>query len=178
MQGFKLHPAAGFRPTDECCHWLYEKCQDWGVALMFHAGAQPAAPVHLDTQRPVFIAEAATRFPDAKFIVAHVAMGLWQEAVEYGRLIPNLYFDLSTHQMSYLHWGPAKFYEWVRDLIRSCGVNKILWATDSPLPTVSMATDKWVKVFTEPDTEAGTFTDEEIERIMWKNTAEVYGILR
>ena len=175
MRGFKLHPAAGFYPTDEVCYPLYEKCADWGVPLVFHTGGQPAAPVHLDTQRSPFLAEAATRFPDTKFIMAHVAMDMWQEAVMYGKLIPNLYFDLSYHQFSYVAWGPQKFYEWVRLLINECGVGKLLWATDTPLPNALVAPDLWVKVFTERQTDI-TFTDEEIEAMMWKNAAEVFGI--
>ena len=78
MRGFKLHPAAGFKATDEIMYPLYEKCADWERAPgSSHAGGQPAAPVYLDTQRPVFIAEAATRFPDTKMIIAHVGMDLW-----------------------------------------------------------------------------------------------------
>lgn len=175
MKGFKLHPAAGFYPIDEVLWPLYEKCADWNVPLLFHTGAQPAAPVSLDTQRSLFLAEAATRFPDTKFIMAHVAMDMWEEAVMYGKLIPNLYFDLSYHQFSYVSWGPKKFYEWVRFLIDECGAGKLLWATDTPLPTAILPTDQYVKVFTEPQTDI-IFTDEEMELMMWKNTAEVFGI--
>ncbi|MCX5851300.1 MAG: amidohydrolase family protein [Deltaproteobacteria bacterium] len=175
MKGFKLHPAAGFYPTDEILWPLYEKCADWNVPLVFHTGGQPAAPVSLDTQRSLFLAEAASRFPDTKFIMAHVAMDMWAEAVMYGKLIPNLYFDLSYHQFSYVTWGAQKFYEWVRFLIDECGASKLLWATDTPLPTALLPTDQYVKVFTERQTDI-PFTDEEIELMMWKNTAEVFGI--
>ena len=175
MKGFKLHPAAGFYPTDECCYWLYEKCADWNVPLVFHTGAQPAAPVSLDTQRSLFLAEAATRFPDTKFIMAHVAMDLWHEAVMYGKLIPNLYFDLSYHQFSYVTWGPQKFYEWVRFLIDECGARKLMWATDTPLPTAALPTDQYVKVFTERETDI-QFTDEEMTMIMHGTALEVFGM--
>ena len=175
MRGFKLHPAAGFYPTDQVCNALYEKCADWGVPLVFHAGGQPAAPVRLDTQRTLFLAEAATRFPDTKFVMAHVGMDMWQEAVMYGRMIPNLYFDLSYHQFSYAAWGPQKFYEWLRTLINECGASRLIWATDTPLPNAMVPPDAWVKLFTERQTDI-PFTDEEIETIMWKTAAEVFGI--
>jgi predicted TIM-barrel fold metal-dependent hydrolase len=175
MRGFKLHPAAGFYPTDGILWPFYEKCADWNVPLVFHTGGQPAAPVSLDTQRSLFLAEAATRFPDTKFIMAHVAMDLWAEAVMYGKLIPNLYFDLSYHQFSYVTWGAQKFYEWVRFLIDECGAGKLLWATDTPLPTALLPTDQYVKVFTERQTDV-PFTEEEIELMMWKNAAEIFRI--
>jgi uncharacterized protein len=175
MRGFKMHPAAGFYPTDEVLYPLYEKCADWGVPIVFHAGSQPAAPVKLDTQRSLFLAEAATKFPDTKFIMAHVAMDLWHEAIMYGKLIPNLYFDLSYHQFSYVTWGPQKFYEWVRLLIDECGASKLMWATDTPLVNAVLAPDLYVKVFTERQTDIN-FTDEEMEMIMWGTAAEVFGI--
>lgn len=175
MKGFKLHPAAGFRATDEILYPLYEKCAEWDVPLVFHAGGQPAAPVYLDTQRPVFVAEAATRFPDTKMIIAHVAMDLYEEAVMYGKLIPNVYFDLSYHQFSFVSWGPQKFYQWLRFLIDECGVSKLMWATDNPLPCAVLPPDQWVKAFTERETEIA-FSAEEMEAIMAGTAAEVFGI--
>jgi predicted TIM-barrel fold metal-dependent hydrolase len=175
IKGLKLHPAAGFYPTDEILYPFYEKCADWNIPIIFHTGAQPAAPVYLDTQRPLFIAEAATRFPDTKMIMAHVGMDLWNEAVMYGKLIPNVYFDISYHQFSFVSWGPQKFYEWLRFLIDECGASKLMWATDSPLPCAILPTDAWVKVFTERNTTV-QFTDEEMEMIMGGTTAEVFNI--
>ena len=174
MKGFKLHPAAGFKATDEIMYPLYEKCADWGVPLVFHTGAQPAAPVYLDTQRPVFIAEAATRFPDTKMIMAHVGMDLWNEAVMYGKLIPNVYFDISYHQFSYVSWGAAKFYEWLRFLINECGASKLMWATDNPLPCAILPTDQWVKAFLDTQTD-GLVTKAELEQIMSGTAADVFG---
>ncbi len=175
MKGLKMHPAAGFYPTDEILYPFYEKCADWNVPIVYHTGGQPAAPVKLDTQRPHFIAEAATRFPDTKMIMAHAGMDLWNEAVMYGKLIPNVYFDLSYHQFSYVGWGAQKFYEWVRLLIDECGVRKIMWATDTPLPSAVLPAEEYVKVFTERDTSV-PFTEEEIEIMMGGAAEEVFDL--
>lgn len=175
MKGFKLHPAAGFYPTDEICWPLYEKCADWNVPLVFHTGAQPAAPVRLDTQRSLFLAEAATRFPDTKFVMAHVAMDMWEEAVMYGKLIPNVYFDLSYHQFNYVSRGPKWLYKWLRFLIDECGASKLMWATDDPLPSAILPPAEWVKAFTTRDTDI-QFSEEEIEQIMSGTAREVFGI--
>ncbi len=175
MKGLKMHPAAGFYPTDELLHPFYEKCADWGVPIVFHTGAQPAAPVKLDTARPVFVAEAAARFPDTKMVMAHVGMDLWNEAVMFGKLIPNVYFDISTHQFSYLSWGANRFYEWLRYLVNECGADRIMWATDSPLPNAVMPPDEFVKLFTEPQTGI-VFSDEEIGLIMAGTATELFGI--
>ncbi len=175
MKGLKLHPAAGFYPTDQVLYPFYERCADWNVPIVFHTGAQPAAPVHLDTQRPLFIAEAATRFPSTRMIMAHVGMDLYNEAVMYGKLIPNVYFDLSYHQFSYASWGAQKFYEWLRFLIDECGASKLMWATDSPLPCAILPVDAWVKVFTERSTSI-QFTQDEMDMIMGGTAVEVFNI--
>jgi predicted TIM-barrel fold metal-dependent hydrolase len=175
MKGLKLHPAAGFYPTDKILYPFYEKCAGWGVPIIFHTGAQPAAPVHLDTQRPCFIAEAATRFPETNMIMAHAGMDLWNEAVMYGKLIPNVYFDLSYHQFSYVSWGPQKFYKWLRYLINECGAGKLMWATDTPLPCAIMPTEQWVKVFTEPQADI-LFTKDEMDMMMSGTASELFGL--
>lgn len=175
MKGLKMHPAAGFYPTDQILYPFYEKCADWNVPIVFHTGGQPAAPVKLDPQRPLFIAEAATRFPDTKMIMAHVGMDLWNEAVMYAKLIPNVYFDLSYHQFSYVSWGPKKFYEWLRFLIDECGARKLMWATDTPLPCAVLPTEDYVKVFTERDTDVA-FTEDEIEIMMGGAAEDVFDL--
>lgn len=175
MRGLKMHPAAGFYPTDQVLYPFYEKCADWGVPIVFHSGAQPAAPVYLDTQRPCFIAEAASRFPNTKMIIAHVAMDLWVEAVMFGKLIPNVYFDLSYHQATYVTRGPQRFFEWIRELINECGAGKLLWGSDTPLPSALLPDDQYVKAFLD-SYKQGLFTEEEMEMMMWRNTAEVFGI--
>lgn len=174
MKGLKMHPAAGFYPTDEVLYPFYERCANWGVPIVFHSGAQPAAPVRLDPQRPLFIAEAATKFPNTKMIIAHVAMDLWNEAVMYGKLIPNIYFDVSVHQNRYVE-GSEKFYQWLRHLIDQCGAEKIMWATDHPLPSAILSPDLWVRVFTERQIDI-TFSDREIEMIMGGTANQVFGI--
>lgn len=175
MKGLKLHPSAGFLPTDEVLEPFYEKSAEWDLPIVIHCGNQIAAPVHFDQQRPVFIAEAAARHLDTKFIIAHVGMDLHNDAIMYGKTIPNLYFDISTHQWSYRSWGADRFYQWLRQLINDLGAFRIMWATDSPLPNIMMAQDIWVKVFTKPQTRI-KFTREEMEMILHGTTAELFKI--
>jgi uncharacterized protein len=175
MRGLKLHPSAGFLPTDKVLDPFYEKSAEWDLPIVIHCGTQIAAPVNFDEQRPVFIAEAAARHPDTTFVIAHVGMDLHLEAIMYGKTIPNLYFDLSTHQWSFISWGKDRFYQWLRQLINDIGAFRIMWATDSPLPNNFMAQDLWVKVFTKAETGI-KFTKEELEMIMHGTAARIFKI--
>ncbi len=175
MKGLKLHPAAGFYPADEVLTPFYELSAQYNAPVLIHSGTQVAAPIYFDPQKPTWIAEAAARNPDTKFIMAHVGMDLHVEAVMHGKMIPNLYFDVSAHQMSYVQWGADRFYQWLRDLIDVIGAFRIMWATDSPLPSMAMAPDLWVKTFTKPNTKI-KFSKEEMEQIMHGTAAELFGI--
>ena len=175
IKGLKLHPAAGFYPTDEICYPFYEMCGEYGLPIIFHSGAQPAAPVKLDTQFPVYIAEAATKFPDTNMVIAHVGQDLWPEAVMFGKYIPNVYYDISAYQFNYLFWGSERFFKWLRDLIDTVGGSRVMWATDHPLPNVALSPEDWVKVFTERKTDV-PFSDSEIEILMGGAAAELFGV--
>lgn len=172
MKGIKLHPSAGFNPMDEVMHPLYEKCAEWDVPLLFHSGGQPAAPVVLETARPVYVAEAASKFPDTKFILAHFGMDWWPEALMFGRLLPNLYFDCSYWQMPFTQ-HPEEYYELLRRFITDCGAQKVLWGTDTPLPNVLVPPKEWVDIHTNPRTEI-SFSKEEIEALMGTNAQKIF----
>jgi predicted TIM-barrel fold metal-dependent hydrolase len=81
----------------------------------------------------------------------------------------------SYHQFSYVSWGPAKFYEWLRFLVDECGAARLMWATDGPLPNAILEPDLYVKAFLERDTEI-EFSDEEIEMIIGGTAAEVFDL--
>ena len=92
----------------------------------------------------------------------------------YGKLIPNVYFDISYHQFSFVSWGAPKFYEWLRFLINECGASKLMWATDNPLPCAILPTDQWVKAFLDAQTD-GLVTQDELKQIMSGTAADVFG---
>ncbi|MBN2026336.1 MAG: amidohydrolase [Actinobacteria bacterium] len=172
MKGIKLHPSAGFNPMDPVMYPVYEKCAEWDLPLLIHSGAQPAAPVVLETARPVWIAEAASKFPDTKFIAAHFGMDWWPEAIMFGRLLPNLYFDCSYWQFLFGMHG-EEYYSLLRRFIDDCGAEKVLWGTDTPLPNVLMPPKDWLDVHTNPRTEVA-FTPEEIKTITETNSVELF----
>ena len=63
----------------------------------------------------------------------------------------------------------------VRRPINECGAERIMWATDSPLPNAVMPPDEFAKVFTKPQTDI-VFSDEEIRLIMAGAAADVFSI--
>jgi uncharacterized protein len=172
MKGIKLHPAAGFNPMDEVMYPLYEKCAEWDLPLVFHSGAQPAAPVVLETSRPVWVAEAASKFPDTKFVLAHFCMEWWPEALMFGRLLPNLYYDCSYWQFLFRDHAD-EYYTILRRFMDECGAEQVLWGTDTPLPNVLVPPKEWVDVHVNPTCDV-SFSAEELEMIMDTNSRQLF----
>jgi predicted TIM-barrel fold metal-dependent hydrolase len=171
MRGFKLHPSAGFYPNDPVCFPLYEKCSDWGVPIVFHSGG---LEFHWEFGQPMYIASAAERYPEVKMVMAHAGTEAWQQALLAASSLANVYLDISLRQWDY-RVNPEKFYEWLRNLIDWAGPEKILFASDSPLPTFLVPQDEWVNVIKKPDTQI-PFSSEELDIVMGKAAQPVFDI--
>ena len=171
MKGFKLHPSAGFYPNDPVCFPLYEKCVDWGVPIVFHSGG---LEFHWEFGQPMYIASAAERYPEVKMVMAHAGTESWQQALLAATALPNVYLDISVRQLDY-RVNSEKFYEWLRNLIDWAGPWKILFASDTPLPTFWVSQDEWVNAINNPDTRI-PFSREELNIIMGKAALAVFNI--
>lgn len=169
MKGFKLMPSAGFKPNDRVCYPLYEKCAEWGVPILFHSGG---LEFNWELSAPNFIATAAEDFPEVKMVMAHAGLESWEQCRLACAALSNCYMDLSIRQFDY-KINPRKFYDWLRDMIDWCGPEKILFATDAPLPTFYLPTGDWIEVFRNPKTDIA-FTKEEMETILGKAAQAVF----
>jgi predicted TIM-barrel fold metal-dependent hydrolase len=169
MKGFKLMPSAGFKPSDRLCYPLYEKCADWGVPIVFHSGG---LEFNWELSSPNFIATAAEDFPDVKMVMAHAGLESWEQCRLACAALPNCYMDLSIRQFDY-QINPRKFYDWLRDMIDWCGAEKILFASDAPLPTFYLPTKDWIEVFRNPQTDI-KFTKEEMDMILGGAAEQVF----
>ena len=171
MKGFKLMPPAGFKPNDPLCFPLYEKCADWGVPILFHSGG---LEFNWEYGAPNLIASAAEEFPEVKMIMAHAGLESWEQCRLACAALPNVYMDISIRQFDY-RINREKFYQWLRDMIDWTGPWKILFGTDTPLPTFYLSEKDWVEAIDEPKTEIN-FTREERDIILGKAAQAVFGV--
>ena len=72
--GLKIHPAAGFFPSDRVVYPMYEKAQELGLPVMVHTGPEPK-PLYSRHCQPVYVDDVAADFPDLTIILAHAGMG-------------------------------------------------------------------------------------------------------
>jgi hypothetical protein len=171
MKGFKLHPSAGFYPNDPICFPFYEKCADWGVPIVFHSGG---IEFNWEYGQPIYIASAAEHFPEVKMVMAHAGLESWDQARLAATVLRNVYVDISIRQLDY-RVNPQAFYRWLRDFIDWATPWKVLFASDTPMPTFWCPEDEWVKAIKEPDTDI-PFSKEELDIVMGKAAQAVFNI--
>lgn len=125
IPGVKFHPDyQGFYVDEPELIPLYRALADAGLIVLFHAGADIGLPppVHCPPDR---LARALDAVPEMIVIAAHMgAYKCWEDGERYlaGR---DLYFDSSC---SLADLGP----ELMTALMRAHGIERIIFATDSP----------------------------------------------
>lgn len=156
LKGVKLHPDfQGVALDDERCHKIYRACEG-KLPVLIHAGDK-----RYDYSNPNRIKPILEAYPDLILIGAHFSgYSVWDDAVKELAGYKNLYVDCSS-SMAML--SPER----VGELIHAYGVDKVLFATDFPMWEISEEIKRL---------EAVGLTDEELEKIYYKNAANLFGI--
>ena len=82
LKGIKLGPIyANFDPTDRRLDFLYHQCQRFNIPILFHTGTTFCRFAPLKYSRPYLIDDVATRFPELKIVMAHLAHPWEGEAI-------------------------------------------------------------------------------------------------
>ena len=165
FRGFKVYPPCGFSPSDPILFPFYELCAYHQVPVLLHIG--PTSPVlSFQTCNPFLIDEAARRFPQVDFILAHGAVSFSAECAMMCRFRPNVYLDISGYQTT-LGWDPACAA--VR-AISSQGINhKVLFGTDWPVFRLQGDQASFVEVLTCENGALSELTEREKALIMCRN---------
>jgi predicted TIM-barrel fold metal-dependent hydrolase len=133
LRGIKLLPMyAGFRPDDPQFEplWLYARANQLPVLL--HTGTTFISQAPLECTLPRHLDSVATRFPDVRIIMAHLAHPFEGECIAMVRKHPNVFADISA-----LHYRPFQLFHSLM-LVQEYGVwDKILFGTDYPFTTVN-----------------------------------------
>ncbi|MBR4079978.1 MAG: amidohydrolase [Christensenellaceae bacterium] len=163
LKGIKLHPDyQGFFADDESVYPIYEKIEELGLPLLFHAGMDPYSP-HVVHGKPQAIAKIAKEFPRMIVIAAHLGGSkMYEESMEYiyTQDIPNLYVDTS---MTHIYAEPRD----IRMAIRMMSTDKVLYASDMPWSNGKKAADALMQL---------GLRDDELEKIFYKNALRLLQI--
>jgi uncharacterized protein len=110
LRGLKLDPAMQqFRPNDRAAYPVYEKAQELGIPVLFHAGMSWAPGSRLEYGQPLLFEPVAVDFPKLNIVLAHLAWPWVTEAVALALKYPNVHLDTS-----------ALYFDNPRDFVHHC----------------------------------------------------------
>ena len=97
LRGLKLDPAMQrFFADDRAVYPIYEKAQELGIPILFHAGMSWAPGSRLQYGQPIRFEDAAASFPRLNIVLAHLAWPWVTEAVALALKYPNVHLDTSA----------------------------------------------------------------------------------
>ena len=110
LKGVKLHPSLqAFAPNEERFWPLYERCQELGLATLFHTGTsgigagQPGGQgIRIDLARPILLDAPAAAFPDLQIIAAHFGYPWHLELLAMALHKTNIKIDISGWAPRYI----------------------------------------------------------------------------
>jgi len=120
--GLKLHPRGeGFSVADDRLNGVFGMADERRLPVMVHAGVGDPSigPAAL---------ERARRHPGARVILAHCAIGSFEQVIHQIDDVPNVFFDTSW-------WNPADIWA----LFRMVPLSRILYASDIPFSSPASA---------------------------------------
>lgn len=159
LLGIKLHPDYQETYVDDLkMVRIIEYATELGLIVVLHAGLDIGLPepIHCTPKRAANMLSWINN-PEAKIILAHTGgYGQWDEVEDYIVGI-NVWFDISYSL------GMIEDEQFVR-IIKNHGADRVLFATDSPWGG-QKETLKHIRTL--------DFTEEELERILYRNAAEL-----
>ena len=162
LRGVKIHPNwQQFKPQDPAVFPMYEALVANDLIAYFHGGDELEKWPEPIVATPFAFSEVHRQFPNMRMVVAHMGGYLmWDEVEEY-LIGKDVYFDVSACFPEYL---PD---ERLLPMMRAHGMEKILWASDSPC---SDPLSQLNRILSLP------LTDEEKEMICWRNAVRLLGL--
>jgi predicted TIM-barrel fold metal-dependent hydrolase len=116
-KGLKLHPITdSFQANDDMVFPFIERAAKFKIPVQIHS--------HQPGSQPALIGDLADRFPEVTFIMAHMGMNLYKDAIFVARLFKNVILETSaqpwTHRICKL-------------AVEQIGPNRLVWGSDAPL---------------------------------------------
>lgn len=133
MKFYNAHVDMSWRCDDrELAYPLYETAQNLGIeVLQFHKGL-PFGMWDVEKLRPVDIQRPARDFPDMNFVIHHLALPYFDEAVSVASRFPNVYLALSGI-LSFYKVAPRRVQEQMGRLLMEVGPHKLLWGSEAAM---------------------------------------------
>jgi predicted TIM-barrel fold metal-dependent hydrolase len=168
LKGVKLHPSLqAFAPDDERFWPMYQRCEELGLAALFHtgtsgigAGMPGGQGIRLDYARPIRLDSVAAQFPNLQIVGAHFGYPWHLELLAMALHKTNIWIDISG-------WAPRHIpSEVVRDM-RGRLQDRFLFGSDYPFIHPRRCLE---------ELEGLEFPEETLEKLLVRNAGMLLGL--
>ncbi|GAB2851252.1 amidohydrolase family protein [Actinocorallia aurea] len=118
-----------YPPSDAVYYPLYTKCAEWDLPLCLATGL-PGPPIAGDAQHPMHLDRVCQRFPELRLCMHHGADPWWDVALRLLGRYRNLRLMTSA-------WSPRRLPESLLHFMRTRGGDRVIFASDSPVLSVT-----------------------------------------
>lgn len=168
-KGLKLYPATGFYPNDEKLTKYWDIVNEYGWIVTTHAG-MALPPLDEKFCHPKFMKKVADRYPDIKFIIAHLGGKFHDELFPLMEECDNVYTDCSALQGWF--YTDRSMIDKRLDSVTSRFPDRVVWGTDSPLYEEQVPTSIFINTIKE-----GKWGNEKVKSDLLGNTmAKLLGL--
>jgi predicted TIM-barrel fold metal-dependent hydrolase len=184
LQGVKLYTAEwkgdskGWKLSDNPWSYRYlEKCQELGIRNIHVHKGPTIYPLNMDAFDVTDIDDAASTFPDLRFIVEHVGLPRLEEFCWIATQEPNVYGGLAV-AMPFIHSRPRYFAQIIGELLYWLDEDRLLFASDYAIWQPKWLIEKFLDFQIPQDMqgEYGVLTPDIKRKILGLNAARLYGL--
>ena len=137
LRGIKLGPNyQNFDPVGEEAFRLYARAQELKLPILLHQGTSPVRFADLDYAHPRHMDRVATKFPELRIVLAHMAHPWQTDCIAVIRKHPNVWADISA-----LHYRSWSYYTCLRLATEWSVLHKLLFGSDYPVATPQETAD-------------------------------------
>ena len=164
----------------EIAYPLYEQALALGIdVLQFHKGL-PFGQWDVDVLSPCDLQRPARDFPDAKFVIHHLALPYFDEVVSIASRFPNVYLAMSGILSTY-RIAPRQIQTQLGTLLQQVGSHKLLWGSEAAMTGVpGPFLRDFINLQIPEDLQKGygypQITERDKELILGLNMAGLFGI--
>jgi predicted TIM-barrel fold metal-dependent hydrolase len=183
LKGVKLYTAEwkgeshGWKLSSPDAYKYLEKCEQLGIRNVHVHKGPTIYPLNRDAFDVQDVDEAASMFPNLRFIVEHVGLPRLEDFCWIATQEPNVYGGLAV-VMPFIHTRPRYFAQIIGELLYWLDENRLLFSSDYAIWHPKWLVEKFVdfQIPEDMQSELGTLTTEIKRKILGLNAAKLYDI--
>jgi uncharacterized protein len=183
LKGVKLYTAEwkgeskGWKLSDPWAYRYLQMCQELGIRNIHVHKGPTIYPLNRDAFDVADVDDAATAFPELRFIIEHVGLPRLEDFCWIATQEPNVYGGLAV-AMPFIHSRPRYFAQIIGELLYWLDDNRLTFSSDYAIWHPKWLVEQFVdfQIPEDMQPEYGVLTPEVKKKILGLNAARLYDL--